>query len=119
MRRRFLAVATMIGVQCLFGVRSELSSSRPVLIAIPIFGCLVAAASGGFVAKRGFLLPAVVVLLLDWLLIAYALSHTSSTSYSALFKTAWPLAAATLAAAVIGVKVGELLATRRTASPAT
>jgi hypothetical protein len=94
-----LGVVVMFVVQCVFGIASEMSSSMPILIAIPTLGCFVAPACGGFVAKQSFVLPAAVILLLDWLLVAYAFSHVIKppVSYSAFLVLTWPYIAGSLA----------------------
>jgi hypothetical protein len=107
----------MVAVQCLFGIASELlpSSSASGLIVLSTLGCIVAATVGGFIAKRRFIAPAALVLLLDWALILYVLSNAAQPpkTYSALITATWLFILATVAAAILGAKVGEWLASKR------
>jgi hypothetical protein len=119
-----LGVVVMFAVQCVFGVASEMSSSTPIFIAISTLGCFVAPACGGFVAKQSFVIPAAVILLLDWLLIAYAFSHLIKPpiGHSAFLAFAWPYIVGSLALGMAGAKIGGRLAISRIAgnsSPAT
>ncbi|WP_139350255.1 hypothetical protein [Rhodanobacter sp. C03] len=116
--RLFLGVFAMIAVQIIFGIASELSSSTALIFAIPIVGSFSAAACGGFVARRSFVLPGVLVLLVDLALIAYALPHTTEepVDYSVVPPSGWAMmvliSASFLAAGAAGAKVGTRFAAR-------